>query len=66
MSGSVVDFFRLMVLVEFNLPSLGGNLEAVGEFIFDIDLNQVFEGPPHWGWEEGHVSDLVFVSWGWL
>lgn len=69
MSGSVVEFFRFMELVEFNLPSLGENLEAVVESIATIetiDLSQLFEGPPHWGWEQGHILDLVFVSWGWL
>lgn len=45
-------FFRLKELVEFNLPSLCENLEAVGEFIATIatiDLSQLFEGPPPLG-----------------
>uniref|UniRef100_A0A2D4H749 Endonuclease/exonuclease/phosphatase domain-containing protein n=1 Tax=Micrurus lemniscatus lemniscatus TaxID=129467 RepID=A0A2D4H749_MICLE len=64
-TGLAVEFPRLMVLGDFNLPSLGESSDAAQEFMASMttmDLTQVVQGPTHRG---GHMLDLVFLSGQW-
>ncbi|KAM3855847.1 uncharacterized protein M6D78_000899 [Vipera latastei] len=65
LSGLVVEFPKLMVLGDFNLPSLGGSSELAREFMASMaamDLSQIISGLTH---ERGHTPDLVFLSGRW-
>ncbi|XP_070593886.1 uncharacterized protein [Erythrolamprus reginae] len=61
-AGLAVEFPRLIVLGDFNLPSLGEASGLAQEFMATMtamDLTQVVQGPTHEGW---HAPDMVFLS----
>ncbi|XP_058039494.1 uncharacterized protein LOC131198648 [Ahaetulla prasina] len=61
-----VETPRLMVMGDFNLPSVGGASTSAREFMASmaaLDLTQLVNGPIHF---RGNTLDLIFLSGQWL